>query len=639
MPGDRQKTIRRRSAAFRPTRRVTLASRQCAGNSTGKTPVACNSTGKTPVAPAWTFLIAAVLLVGCRDDGPQTRIAKGGLSTSPSGQKPTRLAAGISTTISKPSKLKRSLLSFPRFSEVHEAAGVEFRYDTGAVGKALMVESTGGGVGWLDFDGDSVWDLYFIQGGNPTPAGNEELPGNVLYRNLGEGTFLDVSRAAGVAHTGYGQGLAVGDFDDDGFDDIYVTNVGRNVLYHNQGDGTFRDVTGEAGVGDELWASSAAWGDLDGDGDLDLFLCNYVKYDPYDPVCCQDDEGNPAVCHPEHLDPQPNECFQNEGNGRFTPIARQWGLRGEGGKSLGVVIADLNGDGLPDVFVANDTTANFLFVNKGHGTFEESATRLGCALSGRGLFQASMGIALGDYDRNGFLDLYVTHFAQDSNTLYANLGPAGFYDTTRTTGLHQPTLPYLGFGTVMNDFNADSHEDLFVTNGHIADWRKKGDLLEMPAQLFSFDGQRWVDSSDHGGLFFQETGIGRAVAGCDYDDDGDMDLAIVHQNATAALLRNDSQRGHWLKLRLIGRVSNRRGVGAAVTVEQGDDVLVDQLAGGTSFCSAHQPALFFGLGQSSAECTISIRWPNGIHQKMRGVSVDQTLVISEPRVPPDDRTN
>ncbi len=526
----------------------------------------------------------------------------------------------------------KSPLACPLFIDVSTEVGVQFQYDNGATGKALMVESIGGGAGWLDYDGDGSWDLYLVQAGNPTPKPDETLLPDCLYRNMGDGRFRDVSHLAGVTDGGYGNGAAVGDYDNDGFDDLYVTNVGHNVLYHNLGDGTFQEVTEAADVDDPRWSTSAAWGDLDHDGDLDLFVCNYLKYDRFHPLPCPKKDGSPGICHPNDLAAEPNEVFLNQGDGTFRRVAHEWGLDGdeENSKSLGVVIADLNGDGRVDVYVANDTTANFLFINQGQGRFQESAAALGCAMNGLGHYQASMGVAVGDYDRNGFLDLYVTHFTDDSNTLYQNLGPAGFHDSTRTTGLHQPTLKYLGFGTVMADFNQDGHEDLFVTNGHIDDWRDKGELFEMPPQLFTYTGTKWEECSQKAGQPFREQRIGRAVASCDFDDDGDLDLAVVHQNAPTWLLRNDSQRGHWLKVRLIGRSSNRRGVGSQVTLRQGQSMLVQQLTGGTSYCASHQPVLVFGLGESNANCSIEIRWPSGISQQVDNIEPDRSLVLMEP---------
>ena len=293
---------------------------------------------------------------------------------------PTIRATGTKT----PHDGKGLPASYPYFNDVREEVGVDFAYQNGATGKSLMVEATGGGAGWLDYDADGAWDLWLVQGGNPIPEpGEAGLPPS-LFRNVGAGRFQNVTDGAGIASIGYGQGIAVADFDNDGFDDVYVTAVGHNALWHNQGDGKFTLVTESAGVDDPRWSTSAAWGDFNQDGYLDLFVCNYLKYDPYHPISCPKKDGSPGTCHPENLSAEPNAAFLNLGDGTFRPIVRDWGLDGNesDSKSLGVVIADLNGDGRPDVYVANDTTANFLFINQASGRFKESANELGCAMSG-----------------------------------------------------------------------------------------------------------------------------------------------------------------------------------------------------------------------------------------------------------------
>lgn len=507
---------------------------------------------------------------------------------------------------------------------------MKFVYANGATGAALMVETTGGGAGWLDYDGDGQLDLYLCQGGNPTVASTELEPSDQLFRQQEPGDFRNTTLSASVNERRYSMGVAVGDFDDDGFDDIYISNVGPDTLLRNQGDGTFRDISAEAGVSNPPWSTSAAWGDLDGDGDLDLYVCNYVNYDPHHPKPCTNETGKPGTCHPREVDGVPDECYFNQGDGTFTAEARRRGLFGPDNKGLGVVIADLNNDGLPDVYVANDTTPNFLFINEGQGQFKESAHVLGCAVSREGSPQASMGVALGDYDHNGWLDLYCTHFTYESNTLYKNLGRIGFQDVTGLVGLHSPTLMKLGFGVIMTDFNQDGHEDIFVTNGHIDDWRFKGEELEMNPQMFSYEGSRFVECTSQGGEFFSRKAIGRAAACGDFDDDGDWDLAVVHQNSPAAILRNDSDRGHWLKLRFIPN-GNRRGVGTRVILRQGNRTLTQELAGGISYCSAHERALIFGLGDVADPCELEIRWPDGSKQSMKSVRPDQRLTLRQRR--------
>lgn len=527
----------------------------------------------------------------------------------------------------KPDSKSQLLKAYPRFTEIAEQVGVQFTYTNGSSGKVLMVEATGGGAGWLDYDGDGRLDLYLCQGGDPAAETRDGQPLDQLFRQSDDGRFERVTIAAGIIEQFYSQGVAVADFDDDGFDDVFITNVGPDTLLWNRGDGTYEDISNQSGVADVLWGSSAAWSDLDGDGNLDLYVCNYVDYDPYHPIPCGSEE-RPGTCHPMHVKAVPDSCYISRGDGTFSEEAKSRGLFGPDNKALGLVIADLNNDGRPDVYIANDTTPNFLFVNQGQGKFAESANVLGCAVNRDGLPQASMGVALGDFDHNGWLDLYCTHFTKESNTLYKNLGETGFQDVTGIVGLHAPTLKYLGFGAVMTDFNQDGHEDIFVANGHVDDWRHKGDEYEMPHQMFSYEGPRFIECSAEAGDFFSHRVIGRAAAAGDFDNDGDWDLAVVHQNSPTAILRNDSTRGHWLKLRCQAK-GNRRGWGTRIILRQQSRVLTQELAGGSSYCASHERALIFGLGESEAPVDLEIRWPDGSSQRLESVAIDQELTIRQ----------
>lgn len=593
----------------------------------GRRPVAMStqSAGNTTaVAGIARGLCLVAMLVGCSSNAEKTPDK----STATKSPKRNSLSSGLG---GEP-EAKRTEVSIdaPRFSDAAPSAGLKFRYSNGARGKWLMVESTGGGAGWIDFDRDGRYDACLVQAGPVDVTPGSAAAANRLFQNESGVRFVDVTTAARIGDTGYGQGITVGDFDNDGFDDIYFTNVGHNGLYRNNGDGTFEDITSQVGVDDKRWSTSAAFGDIDSDGDLDLFVCNYLQFDLKNPRLCQKKDGSPATCHPEQFAGVPNECFENQGDGTFRRIAKTNGLTGNASKSLGVVIADFNGDKRPDIFVANDTTANFLFLNQGNRKFVESASAAGCSMNAGGSFQASMGIAVGDYDRNGHLDLYVTHFTSDSNTLYTGLGRAGFQDTTLKQGLHAPTLRYLAFGTVMSDFNLDGHMDLFVVNGHIDDWRFRGELWHMPDQIFSFDGRRWQEMSQRAGEYFRKKHIGRAVATADYDGDGDLDLLVVQQDVPVTLLKNDSDRGHWLKIELIGSKSNRRGIGTRIVVHQNGQNFVAELVGGSSYCAAHQPVALFGLGKSTDPCDVTLHWPSGVVQKINAVRVDQALVLTEP---------
>jgi hypothetical protein len=516
-----------------------------------------------------------------------------------------------------------------RFSDVALKSGVDFIYQNGAKGQSLMVESAGGGCGWLDYDSDGHWDLYLVQGGDPTQPPSAAQPSDRIFRSLGKSQFVDVTEFSRIDERGYGQGTAVADFDGDGFDDIFVTNVGQNHLFRNQGDGTFSEVQSQLFAKESHWSSSAAWGDIDRDGDLDLYVCRYVDYDPMHPKRCFLMSGGPGICHPKEVNASPDECYLNLGNGEFLPVAQERGLYGPNNRALGVAIADLNNDGWPDIFVANDTTENFLFMNQQNGKFQEQAQLLGCAVNINGSSQANMGIAVGDYDRNGFLDLYITHFHNEWNTLYQNLGKNGFHDVTAAADLSLSTMNKLGWGTVMADFDQDGQEELVVANGHLTDLRSDGIDFPMTPQLFAFNGSTWDNCTDTAGPFFQHKVLGRGIATCDYDEDGDLDFVMVSQNDRAAILRNDSKRGHWLKLSLIGNSSNRRGVGARVTLRTGNRTLIQELAGGTSYCSANQPVLIFGLGNSIETCELEIRWPNGDVQQASAIRPDQSLVVRQ----------
>jgi hypothetical protein len=518
----------------------------------------------------------------------------------------------------------------PRLVDVAQSSGISHVYENGAAGQLLMVEATGGGCGWIDFDHDGLWDLYLNQGGDPATASPADRPPHQLYRNVGQGRFEIATAGCAIDEHGYGQGVAVGDFDNDGFDDIYVANVGGDSLYQNCGDGTFRNVTPASGIHQRTWSTTAAWGDIDLDGDLDLYVCMYAVYDPYHPRLCRNSRGSPGICHPNVMEPIPDECYLNLGDGSFLAVAAERGLAGPGNMALGVAIADFSNDGWPDIFVANDTRANFLFINDGTAHFHESAAVLGCAVNTNGSPQANMGIALGDYDRNGWLDLFVTHYTGEWNTLYRNRGAEGFQDVSALEGLVPSKLDKLGFGTIMADLNYDGFDELFVANGHVDPNRDEQFEFEMISQLYTWQGPRWHEQTADAGEYFERKMIGRAVATADYDNDGDLDLAVVPQNSPVALLNNQSQLGHWLKLEFIGRRSNRRGIGTRVVARFGDRTIMQELAGGTSYCATNQPALFFGLGDWSVGVDLEIRWPCGAVQTLRDVIPNQSRVLLEP---------
>ena len=567
------------------------------------------------------------IMLGCHESNPVPLVTPKTIAAPA----PPSVEAAIVTpqSMATANKVKR-VLSL-KFMETAKRLGVSHSYNNGAEGQSLMVEATGGGIGWFDYDNDGVLDLFLNQGGPTAATSIETRPPDILYRGLKEVGFVAVGGYARLDDGDYSQGVAIADFDNDGFDDVYLTTIRHNSLFRNQGDGTFQNVTDTAGVDDPRWSTSAAWGDLDLDGDLDLYVCNYVDFDVEHPkICRRANTGVSAMCHPRDFKPLPDECFENLGNGNFRRMAKEWGLEGPYNRALGVAIADFNNDELPDVFVANDTTSNFLFLNRREQKFEESATLLGCALAGNGNAQANMGVAVGDYDHNGFLDLFVTHFSGEWNVLYRNLGPEGFQDRTALVGLVKQPLLNLGFGAAMADFDQNGEFELFVSNGHIDSGIQDGHGYKMRQQIFTKIGDRFEESGQYAGEYFQKEYVGRGVGLGDFDADGDWDLAIVHHNEPAAILRNDSDRGHWIKIQGIGRKSSRTPISMRVTLRQGDLTIMQELAGGTSYCSANESALIFGVGNSSEPCDLEIHWARGTIQHLKHVSLNQTLKLLEP---------
>ena len=500
-----------------------------------------------------------------------------------------------------------------RFTDVTAQAGIRWTHVNGATEEKFLIETMGGGGAFLDFDNDGWLDIYLVNSG----AHKFSAPGtkgrNALYRNDRDGTFTDVTAIAGVAGDGYGNGVAVGDFDNNGFLDLYVTNYGRNTLYKNQGNGTFRDVTGMAGASSEGWSTSAAFFDADRDGDLDLLVCNYLQWSPDLNVWCGErSEGYRSYCHPDFFSPIPNVFLKNNGNGTFSDQTRKAGLDVPG-KALGVIASDFDLDGDIDLYIANDAVPNFLFENDGRGSFQEVGLLADVGYGPNAQAESGMGVDSGDYDLDGRPDLVVTNIDYELNNLYRGGSTLFFTDVTNRVGLGRVGLLTSGFGVRFTDADVDGDLDLIVLNGHPLDnielYHQGVEARALPLVL-SNEGGSFQPVTDAGEAFSKRY-AGRALATGDFDNDGDPDLLFVNNGEAPILLRNDNNPDNWFGLHLIGTESNRDAVGARVVVQTDRRILMRERTGGGSYQAAHDPRLIFGLDSSERVLKIEVLWPTG----------------------------
>jgi enediyne biosynthesis protein E4 len=535
------------------------------------------------------------------------------------------LLAELKTEVTRERQAPRvdSCGASPRFVDGALSAGLHFTFDNGLETLHQMPETMSGGVGLLDYDGDGWLDVYVVQGGKFPPNALAPNSGDRLFRNQGNGTFEDVSVQSRIASLrgGYGHGVAVGDVDNDGRPDLFLTRWRSYALFRNQGDGTFEDITDKAGLGDGRdWPTSAAFADLDGDGDLDLYVCHYLEWDSEHPGACWDRARNAfAFCGPPGFRSMPDHLFRNDG-GRFVDISSEAGIVDRTGQGLGVLATDVDGDGRVDLFVANDQSAKFLFLNRGELRFEEVGHTAGVASNASGLYQASMGVAGGDLDGDGQIDLAVTNFYSEYTALYRNLGAGVFVDHAAACGLAVASRFRLGFGIAFLDFNNDGRLDLVSANGHVDDSRTDVPQL-MPAQLFAATegGDKLIDVTERAGPDFQVPLLGRGLAVGDLDNDGRVDLVIVAQNQPMVYFHNRTQGGRSLTLQLEGTCSNRGAVGARVAVESGKRRQFAWRTGGGSYQSASDPRLHFGLGIADHVDSVEVTWPSGRVDRYTGL--------------------
>ncbi len=522
------------------------------------------------------------------------------------------------------------------FTDITEAAGIRFRHDAGQTPTKYMIEDMGSGVCFFDYDGDGDQDIYFVQSG-PVPGTPGPRPTSILYRNDGKGHFTDVTAQAGVGNIGgYGMGCAVADIDNDGDEDLYVTNFGGTVLYRNNGNGTFTDITKKAGVRDGLWSESASFADYDTDGYVDLYVTNYVDFTMDTPKWCGDHIRKiRTYCHPDAYEGVPDILYHNNGDGTFTDVTKKAGITERWGKGLGVIWSDFDNDGDLDLYVAKDAVPHAMYRNNGNGTFTDVTLESGTGYSEDGRPESGMGTDSGDYDGDGLFDLISCHLSGEPNELYRNLGNMKFEVATFTSGFGEISIPFVGFGCQFLDFDNDGDLDIYVANGHIIDNIKLiNDSLSWAQRPFLFENQgngKFLEvARDHGAVFSREF-VGRGQASADIDGDGDLDIVQNNNNHAALLLRNDGGNSrHYLRLKLTGTRSNRDAIGARVTVTAGGRKQVREARSASSYCSQSEMVLHFGLGGSTKADKVEIRWPAGTVQVLTDVKADQVLAVKEP---------
>lgn len=519
------------------------------------------------------------------------------------------------------------------FADITRAAGIRFTHNNGAFGRKYLPETMGPGVAFIDYNNDGWQDIFLVNGSRfPGHPGQVSTP--VLYRNNHDGTFTDVTRQAGLAVPMYGLGVAVGDFDNDGHDDLFVTAVGQNHLFHNNGNGTFTDVTKKAGLwGPEEFSTGAAWVDTTRDGRLDLLVANYVQWTPATDKFCTMDGTHKSYCTPEAYKGESLRLWHNNGNGTFTDVTKKAGLYDPTSKNLGIAILDANQDGWPDIAVSNDTQPNKLYINNRNGTFTEQGVAAGIAYSDDGVVRAGMGIDAGDYDHSGYPSLLITNFSNQMVALYHNERNGLFVDKAPTSDIGRTSILTLGFGCFFFDYDLDGWPDIYVADGHLdSDIEKIQQRIryaEPPHLYHNLQGRGFEDVAAEMGQSFDAARVARGAAYGDINNDGAPDIVITTNGGPAALFLNEGTTNRALRIKLIGTKSNRDGIGAVVLVKSGGMTQKKMLRSGSSYLSSSELVLTFGLGSSSKADLVEVHWPSGAVDHLTNVGANQMVTIRE----------
>ena len=528
-----------------------------------------------------------------------------------------------------------SFVDLPAFEQVPPSvSGLQWKHVAGISPQMYLPETNGAGCAFLDYDADGWMDIYLVNSG-PCDFFQPKTPlRNALYRNNRDGTFTDVTQKAGVPGTAYGFGAAVGDYDRDGFPDLFVSQYPRNILYHNNGDGTFTDVTQKAGLDFEGWGTSAVWFDYDNDGHLDLFVCGFCDFSKDKNVYCGTKDLR-VYCMPTVYPPRASWLFHNNGNGAFTDVTKESGIAQSLGRAWGVVAADVNNDGRTDLFVSNDKEANFLFVNRGKGKFEESGALAGVAYNAMGMPRSGMGVDAADVDQDGWLDLFVTNVDHEMFALYRNRQHESFDDIAIPTGIGPATMLRSGWGVKFVDYDNDGEVDLIICNGHPDTMVQKhiADVqYEEPMLLFRNNGKQWKNVSSESGPIFSTPIAARGLALGDFDNDGSVDVLVAINDGAPILLRNNAGRNnHWLGVRLIGKQSNIDAIGAQLRYKAGETVRQRTKVGGGGYLSSHDPRVVLGLGKQTKLDWLEVMWPQrgGQVERFTNVPIDRYITIVE----------